>query len=112
MKLSDIDLVTHQYNPPVIVVLKALYVGMEVRLQNWVCKLAKTVDGGEQIIAVSVDQDGTLHAVGFDLTMSDLTRIANRMSHDELTVLSHNYTFNRMRFLDASGRKPASGADH
>ena len=88
------EAVHHQRKTKTLVVLQALLLGMEVKLDEYTYRLFDSNDGG---YVPGVVKDGKFICGMPDLSFSALSAMCDRMSEEEFKSMETNYYFNMMR---------------
>ena len=102
LTFDDIELVKKVKNPPILAVLKALYTGLPIFIEGRKYVLAKTNNDGEMLVIEADCFDPATGKqsktpIGIDATLQWLTEYANKLSEEQLTILSANTTFNYVK---------------
>jgi hypothetical protein len=106
LTLNDLDLVKWDKPtlPPIVTVLRALYLGMEVDIAGYRCRLAHTKDGGEKIVIITHED----RILGADLSIEELSIYANKMTEEDLLKISVNIGFNSYKQSERKDRSRVS----
>ena len=86
MKVSDVELVNVEY-APALKVLRALYMGIEVQLGNYNCRLAKTEGNGEMIVVRCVEPKD--HIIGWPLSLEGFTQLCNALPEETMIEITN-----------------------
>lgn len=103
MKIGDVERVRKNFNPPVLTVIKALYVGLEVKLGDYTYILVEGNNSGQHLAIRCVSPEDEI--LGMPISFSDLTALSNKLSQQELILLAANITLNKIgsTFFDRKG---------
>ena len=80
LNVDDVELIKGVTEAPIVYVLKALYLGLEVPLLGYNCRLVETYNRGAHI--VSVHSNEVLY--GHNWSTNELISAANELSKDQI----------------------------